>query len=51
MVRSKSYKHHPIECEVHEAHQYEVVEQEELSNIHVEPNHRVKYYAIYQRLD
>lgn len=33
------YKHHAVQCEVDKAHQYEVVEPEELVNVPSEPNH------------
>lgn len=41
LARSQGNQHHPIHGEVGEAHEYEVVEIEELASFPAESNHRV----------
>lgn len=51
MVWSESYKHHSIESEVHETHEDEEVEPQELVQLPMESNHRVKQLSVYKCLD
>ena len=46
MARSQCNNHHPIHCEVDEAHQYVVVEPQELAHLPVKPNHGVKKKSV-----
>ena len=51
MAGSESNNHHPVHWEVGKAHEYEVVEIEELVHFPVEPNHGVKKKSINQGLN
>lgn len=42
VARRQRYNHHPVHCEVDEAHQYVVVEPQELPCLPLEPDHHVK---------
>lgn len=48
---SECYKHHPIQCEVDEAHKYKEIEPEEFVCSPMEADHRVEKKAIYESLD
>ncbi|PON42829.1 hypothetical protein PanWU01x14_278740 [Parasponia andersonii] len=44
--RGQSNNHHPIQCEVDEAHQYVIVEPQEFPYFPLKPNHGVKEKSV-----